>query len=222
MEFGRMGFDTTGIDIAPRLIETARRRAGTLASFRLADARYPFSDSTFDVAICLYDVLGSSAVPEDDDALLRNVWRALKPGGYFVATVLNTRATLHRLPAAHLPDDIAGFVEALEALPPSTAMEATGSIFDPSKLLYFNGFYYRKEQFSVASWHLPAELVVRDKRYDARELAAVVTRAGFQLLDLRPVQAGEWAREPPLRVSDERAKELFVIAQKPVDMASSV
>jgi len=95
-------------------------------------------------------------------------------------------------------------------------METTGAIFDPAYLLYFNGIYYRKEQFDTASWHLPAELVIRDKRYAVPELRALISAAGFEVLAVRPVQAGRWAREPALDAADPRAKELLVIARRPL------
>lgn len=192
------GFEVLGVDIAPRLIERARAEACGTARFEQADARERLPGQDYDPILCLYDVIGSSAVLDDDLLILRNIFRALRPGGFAVAGVLNTEATLPHLEVERLPSTTRDFVEALERLRPSATMETTGSIFDPEFLLYFNGIYYRKEQFDAASWRLPAELVIRDRRYSIEELANLLPRAGLEIVDLRPVQAGHWDREPPL------------------------
>jgi hypothetical protein len=46
------------------------------------------------------------------------------------------------------------------------------------------------------------------------ELAALMGRAGFQSVEITPVQAGQWARRPPLDERDEKAKELLAFARK--------
>lgn len=212
-ELARRGFNVLGVDISSRLIERAKREGGGLSRFEIVDARDELPEAAFDLALCLYDVIGSSARPEDDFALVRNIARSLRPGGYLAASVLNTDATLGLLPPSHRPTSNDDFVAALETLPPSSAMERTGSIFNPEHLLHYQGIYYRKEQFEQARWRLPTELVVRDRRYTVADLASLLERAGFEALDIRPVQAGSWDREDVLSGNDSRAKELLAIAR---------
>ena len=80
----RAGF-VIGADVAPGMIETARRRAGeegvknTL--FLLADAHaLPFAEASFDLATCRIAAHHFRDVP----AALGQVARVLKPGGRFV------------------------------------------------------------------------------------------------------------------------------------------
>jgi hypothetical protein len=55
-----------GTDISPRLLERARARHAAPNAFQLMDAREELPDGPFDLAICLYDVIGSSVAPDDD------------------------------------------------------------------------------------------------------------------------------------------------------------
>jgi SAM-dependent methyltransferase len=177
------------------------------------DARKQTPDGPFDLATCLYDVIGSSVTPEDDRLILRNIARALVPGGYVVASVMNESSTLQRLPSDHRLNSIAEFIVALEELPPSSTMEQTGAVFDPQLILYFRNAFYRKEQFRGDEGQLPAELVVRDRRFTPAAVRELFETAGFKVCDLRPVQAGHWNRAPVLAATDERAKELLIIAR---------
>lgn len=48
------GFDVTGLDLAPAMLETARRRLGNRADLHLGDAGHlPFEDKTFDFSVLL-------------------------------------------------------------------------------------------------------------------------------------------------------------------------
>jgi 2-polyprenyl-3-methyl-5-hydroxy-6-metoxy-1,4-benzoquinol methylase/GNAT superfamily N-acetyltransferase len=207
------GFSVTGVDISEQLIAKARQRVPG-AVFEVEDARKSLPDGPFDLAICLYDVIGSSANADDDLVLARNIAGSLAPGGYLIASLMNTSVTLNKLAPEHKPKTNSDFIAALETLPPSSTMETSGSIFDPDLLVLFDGIYYRKEQFQEANWRLPAELVVRDRRFTASEVATLMERAGFEVVEIRPVQAGKWDRQPPLSETDERAKELLVVARR--------
>jgi 2-polyprenyl-3-methyl-5-hydroxy-6-metoxy-1,4-benzoquinol methylase len=208
------GFDVVGVDISERLVAEARHRGIAGAMVQEADAREYLPGGPYDLAICLYDVLGSSASPDDDRVILQNIVRALSPEGIVVASVMNTNVTIGKLAAAQRPTTNQAFLEALEGLEPSTTMEQTGSVFDPSFLIYYDGVYYRKEQFQSAEWRLPVELVVRDRRFGIDEIETLFRSAGLKPLGVRPVQAGAWDREPTLAEDDICAKELLVVARK--------
>ncbi len=207
------GFEVVARDIVPELVDAARVRLGDHADIEVADARKRLGvpNSSMDAAIMLYDVLGSSATPADDDAILRNVAAALRPGGTLVLTVMNAECTLGRLADARKPVDDEAFVRALEGLEPSKTMEQTGDVFDPRFLLYYKGVFYRKEQFEDATTKLPVEYIVRDRRFTREELTAVVQRAGLAVKVVRSVRAGDWNAE----TSATMAKEILVVATKP-------
>jgi hypothetical protein len=82
-------------------------------------------------------------------------------------------------------------------------------------ILHFEGVFYRKEQFQGGEGHLPAELVVRDRRFIPPELEELFVAAGFVVEEIRAVQAGHWNRAPTLDLTDIRAKELLVVARFP-------
>lgn len=210
-------YQVVGVDLSERLISRARDRSSSrTAVFEVADARKHLPAGPFDLAVCLYDVIGTSASADDDLLIMRNVAARLTPGGYVVASVMNTSVTSPRLPVAHRLDTTTDFITALEGLSPSATMETTGSVFDPNLLLLYRGVYYRKEQFQKAAWRLPTELVVRDRRFTLDQLTSLVERAGLDVLAARPVQAGAWSREPPLEEYDARAKELLAIGRMPM------
>lgn len=212
------GLHVEGLDVVPALIDRARTQAGDRGgiSFTVADAREPLPGKMVDLALLLYDVLGASANPNDDLVLLKNVTARLKPGASLVLSVMNAGPTAGRIPVDQMPKTDVEFVEALERLAPSNTMERSGDIFDPSLLLYYRGIYYRKEQFLQLENYLPSEHVVRDLRYSSNSLAMLIEAADLEIDDLRPVQSGHWNRDPMLVESDPDAKELLVIAHKPV------
>ena len=92
----RQGYDVIGADADPAAVDHVRRLAASLApalpatSFVVAPVeRMPFPDNAADVVL-------SSAVlhfARDDaqfDAMVREMWRVLKPGGIFFARLAST------------------------------------------------------------------------------------------------------------------------------------
>jgi SAM-dependent methyltransferase len=77
----RAGADVTGLDLAPRLIETARRLAadeGHAIRFDVGDCEdLPYEDSTFDVVSSAVGVMFSP----DHHAVARELARVCRPGG---------------------------------------------------------------------------------------------------------------------------------------------
>jgi ubiquinone/menaquinone biosynthesis C-methylase UbiE len=82
------GAAMTGIDIAHRFTYHARRFDGAGAMIRYATAsavEMPFGDGEFDFAVAFMSMMD---IPENDRAL-REVFRVLKPGGFFQFSVLH-------------------------------------------------------------------------------------------------------------------------------------
>jgi SAM-dependent methyltransferase len=207
------GVQVVGIDLAAGLIAKAQSSNPDLADcLWVADAREPSEQEPRDLILALYDVIGSSARREDDLRILMNIRDWLAPGGTLVLSVMN--AGCLTLPEANLARDEAELVSLLERLAPSNSMETTGSVFDPSHLLRFGqDVYFRKEQFQREGDWLPAELVIRDRRFTRESIIGLLEEAELEVIELVPVQSGQWDREPRLAFDDARAKELLVTAR---------
>jgi SAM-dependent methyltransferase len=86
----RCGYAVTGLDISPTMIDFAKAATETefhpkipdseRLSFKVCDYELPFELGQFDVAV-IYDALHHA---EDEGSVIRNVLRALKPGGIFI------------------------------------------------------------------------------------------------------------------------------------------
>lgn len=83
----RRGFAVTGVDMSARSIDYAREdaaRQGLQIDYVLGNYLQTTFDQAYDAAIMVYCDLGVLS-PGDRVRLLRNTWRALKPGGLFIA-----------------------------------------------------------------------------------------------------------------------------------------
>jgi SAM-dependent methyltransferase len=85
------GFDVTGLDLAPRSIEAARRFAGPCLRIRRHDMRLPFGRRAFDYVFSFFTSFGYFDNQAEQLAVVRNMARALKPGGRLVLDYLNAR-----------------------------------------------------------------------------------------------------------------------------------
>jgi SAM-dependent methyltransferase len=215
VEFANRGCAVFAVDVSERLLARARARAEdarVTVGLHQGDLRqdYEVPEGPFDLIVCLYDVIGSSADPGDDAVILRNL-RLRQDDGYLVVSVMSAAATLPRLPPAHVVESDADFVRALEELRPSRDMEKTGGVFDPDRIVFFRGQYFRKEQFDQLADLPPSELIVRDRRFFPDEIAHLIREAGYEVVDLFGVRAGAWAS--PLDPSSEEAREILVVAR---------
>jgi 2-polyprenyl-3-methyl-5-hydroxy-6-metoxy-1,4-benzoquinol methylase len=209
------GFEVSAVEISARLVERATQRiaaSGASIDLRQADLRdgEQVPGGPFDLIVCVYDVLGSSADPADDVAILANLRSRIASGGLLVASVMNAASTLPRLSQEHCPTSEAEFVTALEKLPPSRQMERSGNVFNPEYIVYFDGRFYRKEQFDVAENLPPSELVIRDRRFTSHEIANLIEEAGFRVVWLAGVRAGRW--DDPIDPDSDAAKEILFAA----------
>lgn len=94
--FHACGMEVTGIDISEESIDQARARHPG-PSFMVHDMRRPFADGYFDAAVCLFNSLGYFEEAEDDKAVLRTAYQALRPGGRFVIDLMNMPRVLSGL-----------------------------------------------------------------------------------------------------------------------------
>lgn len=84
-----LGFDVTGIDIAPASIEYAKQFETDNLQFFVHDMRLPFWGNYFDHAFNFFTSFGYFRTRREHDDAMRTVAQSLKPGGLFVIDYLN-------------------------------------------------------------------------------------------------------------------------------------
>lgn len=176
--------------------------------FIQADCRTLNLMKKYDAVICLYDVIGSYTNEEDNKLILKTIANHLNDGSFALISVMNYEYTKHNAKRIFSIKDSPN--ELLE-LEPSNTMQSTGDVFDP---LYYllddtTGVVYRKEQFDRGS-ELPAELIVRDKRFTKDEIENICENAGLKVVWSRYVRAGKWYKE----TTATNAKEILLLCQK--------
>ncbi len=93
IELARRGFRVTGLDFSRRMVAVATERAkkaGVAVKFVHGDARIMKFNPQFDAALSLCE--GAFGIMENDEqniAILKNIYRALKRGGQLLLNVLN-------------------------------------------------------------------------------------------------------------------------------------
>lgn len=221
IELARRGYRVVGADYLLDLIKRARESAQTIGidcvSFVHADCRYLDLEEQFDVVICLYDVIGSFVKDKDNMDLMRSIVRHLKPGGKSLVSVMNKTATLamatNRFSLKKNPNKLLD-------LPSCQNMEQSGEVFDPDHFMVDTDSHvvYRREQFKRGH-SLPAELVVRDRRFGKREIQNYLFSVGVSIDFARCVRSGNWLED--LEEEQSQAKEILVLCTKPTKRDSS-
>ena len=213
IELSKRGYDVTGVDFSHKNIVSARRSKGkNKIRFIEEDARYYQGTQLYDFVLCLYDVIGSFPSVEDNRNILYTISKNLKQGGYCVISVMNMELTQSIVPKEQI-GNVKEQPELLYSLRPSEIMQSTGNIFDPNYIVIDENedLVYRKEQFKDDE-ELPAEYVIRDKRYYSDEIIELIQSVGLQVCEYNYVQAGHF--DIPLEKLDKKAKEILIVAKK--------
>ena len=89
------GYRAVGLDLSAMMLGRAReeaRRRGVPAPFLRGDARcLPFPDGALDVALNLFNSFGYCETDEENEQVLRESARVLRPGGQFFLETRNPR-----------------------------------------------------------------------------------------------------------------------------------
>jgi 2-polyprenyl-3-methyl-5-hydroxy-6-metoxy-1,4-benzoquinol methylase/GNAT superfamily N-acetyltransferase len=214
LELARQGVHVVAVDpvesqLSKGMTAATVQELGDKIEFLCLDAReLDLASKDFDVAICLYDVVGSYAENQKNQAILDALAAHLKLGGFAVISVMSyeytARKVRHRFSLSDNPDE-------LLALRASATMEKTGNVFNPDHYMLDveSNVFYRKEQFQRGN-ELPCELIVRDRRFTAGEIAAMCEAAGLAVCWQRNVRAGHWDTD----AGDGNAKEILVLCTK--------
>lgn len=88
-----LGYEVTGIDLAPASIEEAQKFANEQLHFYLHDMRLPFWINYFDYAFNFFTSFGYFRTERENYNVIRTISRSLKQGGYFIIDYLNVHFT---------------------------------------------------------------------------------------------------------------------------------
>jgi SAM-dependent methyltransferase len=89
LSLANKGFDVTGIDISPSMIEVAQTLANENLHFYVHDMRLPFRINYFHYVFNFFTSFGYFNTRREHDDALRTMSTALKPGGSIVIDYLN-------------------------------------------------------------------------------------------------------------------------------------
>ena len=174
-----------------------------------ADCRSWKSQRRFGLILCLYDVVGSFADDRANLAILKNIARHLRKGGFAAISVANAGFSGLRGTSVDSKNRRA-LIKSIFRLEPSRTMATTGEFLSAKSVLRnrSKGLFYHKEQFFGGSG-LPGEYLVVDRRYTAGEIEALVEKAGLRVVMRRFVRSG-FSKD----LSEGDGKEILVIANK--------
>src|SRR5437899_4677227 len=99
IELARRGYDVTGADLSPYLLEVAEERGrarGDRVRWLSGDMRRPIAGESFDVVLNLFTSLGYFADEADDRKVVGAAAAMLVPGGRFVLEVINGERVMAR------------------------------------------------------------------------------------------------------------------------------
>ena len=200
-ELKRRGFiDVSGIDFA-----------ATGDGVDVGDCRTWKSPRPVQLALCLYDVVGSFADDAENEAVVANVAANLAVGGRAVFSVSNWDY-LDKIKIGKIDfSDLKAATEKLFSLTPSRRMQESGEFFDDAAMLIDEKrrLVCHKEQFPFGRGALPGEYLIRDRRFTAEEIGAILERNGLAVLSTRFVRAGF-----KIDYAVSTGKEILIFAEK--------
>ena len=159
---------------------------------RSGDCREWKNEKPVDLALCLYDVVGSFPGDADNEAVVKNVADNLGAGGWAAFSVSNWDfLDRHEVRTIDFDDEPAA-VRALFDLPPAKTMQESGEFFDGKCILVDEKrrLVCHKEQFPFGKGLPSGEFLIRDRRFTAAEISAWLDAAGLELVQTSFVRAG--------------------------------
>jgi SAM-dependent methyltransferase len=185
-----LGYEVAGIDRSPGFLDIARQEAqarGVSVDYRLGDMRRIDAGASFDRVLLLFTAFGYFS-DEENLSVLKNVARALKPGGLFAFDINHRDA-------------------ALKEFKPFFVVEKEGNLMiDRHTFVPASGRMYNRR------------IVIRDgirkdkpffvRMYSATEIPGLLGQAGLKTLQIY----GGWDFEPLTM----EARRMMIIAEKPV------
>ena len=189
------GWQVTGCDLSPRMLELARRKVGAAARLEVADVRELPTYGEFDLVWCLDDVLNYLADADELEAALRGLRANLAADGVLLFD-LNTLASYRGFFADNLSEDRGA--RRLEWRGLADRRTAAGSTIEAV-------FEVVEGEGSPV-----ARSVHRQRHFTQEEVAGAITRAGLELLGVYGHGADARLEQP---LDEVRHTKAIVLAQ---------
>jgi SAM-dependent methyltransferase len=173
VEFGKRGYQVTGIDLSEKMLEVARQKA-RLADVSVewihADATEFSTTKEYDLAVCLCEgavglIEKGEDAEEHDGAIFRNIWKSLKPNAPFVLTALNGYSTIRQMKDEFIAE----------------------GRFDPDTMVS-----NYEDQLDLPDG--PVVMRIYERLFIAPEMVKLLNAAGFTVDNIYGGTAGHWAR----------------------------
>jgi SAM-dependent methyltransferase len=97
ISLSKMGFTIDGFDLSEKNILCAKNYETPTLSFYIHDMRRPFMVNYYDTVFNLFTSFGYFENERENQAVLVNIYNALKPGGIFVLDFMNMEKTLQHI-----------------------------------------------------------------------------------------------------------------------------
>lgn len=169
-----LGYRVTGVDLSRTFLHVAQAAArhgfASLALARADMRRFPLGDRVFDAAICMFTSLGYFDALADNQRVLEEFGRVLRPGGRFVLDLANIDAVRRQIPHAQWEKD--GVRVESEYLFDEATKRAT-----TRRLAHFADGRSELYESSV-------------RLFEGPEIERMLTSAGFAIDDQRGAYAG--------------------------------
>ena len=185
----RQGARVTGVDRSPFLLDKARSRADLEEldiEWVQEDMRLFVRPGEFDLAISLFTSFGYFE-DEQNLTVLRNVFRSLAPGGFFIVDVMGKEIVARSFAASAVDE------------------QPDGSVWVQAREIIDDWYRIRSRWFLIRDRKV-TEATFDNALYSGRELADLLKKAGFEQVKL----SGSLQGIP----YDLNAQRLVAVAQK--------
>lgn len=185
LEFARRGYDCTGVDLSPSMIETAEQKTAGLGlanppKWHVGDARNFDTGATYDQVIMMFAVIGYLTSNEDVLAGLRNIRHHIKPGGLFVCDFWYGPAVLSVRPGERVRVLDDGSRKTLRSA--STTVDS----FTHTAQVSFQLWSFEADRFIGETTE-----VHRMRYFFPQEFRLMLQDAGFELVSLTEFPSGD-------------------------------
>lgn len=204
--------DISAVDFSENNIKIARQTYPEVGKlFSVQDVR-TLKSKKADLILCLYDVIGSFPVEKENLRIVKSIKRNLRKGGIAIISVMNMELTRNIAKEKNI-FDVYKNPKKLFKLKASSIMQNTGDVFNPEFYVIdtSSNLVFRKEMF-CDDGYLNSEYIIRDKRYELKEISDILEKNGLRILENHFVQAGNWTKD--LKNTDLKAKEILLVVQR--------